>query len=144
MEVEVEGGVEELDVALGGMDVLEEGIFFGAPVFADDEEVVLFFEDVADPFVHELWADVFNGVEAEAIDVGGIEVPFAPVFEFVSDGGVAGFDVGEHEEVVVAEFFFDEVFPSVAVFILDGVDGFFFFIFCPVNAAEAVPVPDEV
>ena len=51
---------------------------------------------VADPVDEEIAVDVFERIQAEAIDADAVKHPFTPVFELAADLGVIHVEITTH------------------------------------------------
>ena len=105
-EAVVERDIEEGHHACRVADILVEIANILRPVFAEAEEFAAEMDtEMVEPIAKKGGADVFAGIDAKAVDAGGIDNPAAPVAEFaVGHGGV---DIAGHEIVVVAVFMTD-------------------------------------
>jgi len=84
---------------------------------------------------------VLEGIQAQAVDAGGLHVPAPPAVHLGADGGVADVNVGAHEVVVVAELVVDVLVPLLT---LEEPDALLVASLVPVGAVETGPVPGEV
>ena len=141
MQVVVQGDVEEHDVG-DSLQVVLELAHVAAPVLADGrQQAPCRRTQVAQPTRVEVGTHVLNGVQAQPVHAGGLDVPFAPSVQLLADAGVSDVHVAAHQVVEVAELGVDGLVPLLAVeepqaVALRG--------FIPVDAVEARPVPREV
>ena len=99
------------------------------------------FAKFGQPAGEEVRADVFDGVEPQAVDVGGLDVPASPSVEFGPHLRVGDVDVAAHEVVVVAELVVDVLVPLLS---LEEPHPRNSAGFIPVGAVETRPIPGEV
>ena len=141
VQVEVEGDVEQAHEGHGLQVALQLGDVAG-PVLAHGRQGAAGgAAQLRQPAGEEVGADVLEGVQAQAVDAGGLHVPAPPAVHLGADGGVDDVDVGAHEVVVVAELVVDVLVPLLA---LEEPDPLLVAGLVPVGAVEAGPVPGEV
>src|SRR5450631_571891 len=88
--------------------------------------------------------DMFNRIQPYAVESRLFPIPFPPTFQFVPYGGISEIDIVIHQIVVITFFVVDDLVPSVAVIVLDSVNGG---LLCPViivYSAETAIIPDEL
>ena len=141
VQVEVEGDVEQARGGHGLQVALQLGDVAG-PVLADGRQGAPGgTPQLGKPAGEEVGADMLEGIQAQAVDAGGLHVPASPAVQLGTDGGVGDVDVGSHEVVVVAELVVDVLVPLLA---LEEPHALLVAGLVPVGAVEACPVPGEV
>ena len=141
VQVVVQGDVEEHDVG-DPLKVALELAHVAAPVLADGGQgAARRGAQVVQPAGVEVRSHVLDGVQAQTVHAGRLDVPLTPAVQLLTDPGLGDVHIAAHQVVEVAELGVDGVIPLLAFKEPQAVA---FRRFIPVDAVEARPVPREV
>ena len=141
VKVVVQGDVEEHDVG-DPLQVVLELAHISAPVLADGGQAApRRGAQVFEPAGVEVRSHVLDGVQAQPVHAGRLDVPLAPAVQLLADARLGDVYVAAHQVVKVTELGVDGLVPLLAFeepqsVALRG--------FIPVDAVETRPVPREV
>ena len=146
MEVLMQGHIEKIEGELGRFQILLDRAVFVLPIFTDHVKIIAMLRaDRLHEILHELIIDVFDGIQAEAVDTGFFDVPIGPFFDFLNDCRVAVVDVRIHQVIVITVLaVYTFIFRPAFFEAFDHVDSFFAILVVEVRPGEMFPRPFEI
>ena len=141
-DVVVQRHVKECHLVVHRIQIVQQAFDFTAPVFADSGQCnLLLFTEIVQQLPVKRKADVFDGVQPQAVDARLIQIPFEPALGFLHDGGIGHIHIHPHQIVEGAVFRIGLRCPVLSGKTVD-VAGLLA-VFVPVGACEMPVIPGK-